>query len=313
MYDDDGKPLPLTLAPPYRVRSRKNNEVDYQKSAPSSHYTLYHYAKPDAEYPVDTLGKVVWKVEKRSLDGDEQSVTFGVDVPGQKIHVTKTFTLKPGDYHLGLKIGVENKADDGKPIKFRYQLEGAHDLPIEGKWYTSIYRNALVGGEDKNHYPWRSLEDARQIGHWQGGESHDKQDNTIRYAGTATQYFASMVVVAEKENQPTGGDDFVKRVRATVEGPLNKEKPFLDDFVVRLISDPLALDAGKPIEHDYLLYNGPLKVRLLGQLRGEQAVDPALVERYETKLGLASCWAGSITLSAACCRSSSSAACAFSC
>ena len=38
--------------------------------------------------------------------------------------------------------------------------------------------------------------------------------------------------------------------------------------------------------HKYLLYNGPVKVRLLGHLEGEKAVNEKLVERYETQLGL---------------------------
>jgi YidC/Oxa1 family membrane protein insertase len=284
---DTKSPFPLQLLSPDFVRSRRNNQIVYDPNYPYLHYVLYHYAKPDDERPVDTLGKLNWKVEKKSLESDRQEVTFGTDVPGQKIHVTKTFSLAPGDYHIGLKVGVQSTATDGKPVPFRYQLEGAHGLPIEGEWYTSIFRNALIGGVDQRGVAWRSLEDARQIGHWLGGDAHEKQGNhTIRYAGTGTQYFASMMVVAEKDRQPSGRDDFIQKARATVEGRKNAEKPFLDDFAVRIMTEPLPVEPGKTVEQDYVLYNGPVKVRLLYQLTGKQAVDPALVDRYENKLGL---------------------------
>jgi YidC/Oxa1 family membrane protein insertase len=46
------------------------------------------------------------------------------------------------------------------------------------------------------------------------------------------------------------------------------------------------LKPGETVKHKYLLYNGPVKVRLLGQLEGESEVDPKLIERYENKLHL---------------------------
>src|SRR5262249_23193234 len=68
--------------------------------------------------------------------------------------------------------------------------------------------------------------------------------------------------------------------------PLNKEHPFLNDITVQLVSKVLELKPGEKRTHRYLLYNGPIKVRLLSQLEGDKAVDPRLVQRYEETLHL---------------------------
>src|SRR5262249_7356652 len=64
------------------------------------------------------------------------------------------------------------------------------------------------------------------------------------------------------------------------------EKPYLDDITARVISEPVELNPGESKVHRYLLYNGPVKVRLLGQLTGAGAVDPKLIARYEDTLQL---------------------------
>jgi hypothetical protein len=64
------------------------------------------------------------------------------------------------------------------------------------------------------------------------------------------------------------------------------EPLFFNDIVVRVTTKPVELKAGDKVKHKYLLYNGPVKARLLGQLEGDKAVAPELVERYEHRLHL---------------------------
>ncbi|MFO0927373.1 MAG: YidC/Oxa1 family membrane protein insertase [Gemmataceae bacterium] len=59
-----------------------------------------------------------------------------------------------------------------------------------------------------------------------------------------------------------------------------------DDITVRLTTEPVMLAAGKRVTHRYLVYNGPVKPSLLGQLRGERQVDPQLIDRYVDTLKL---------------------------
>ncbi|MFN4261928.1 MAG: YidC/Oxa1 family insertase periplasmic-domain containing protein [Gemmataceae bacterium] len=249
---------------------------------------LYHYVNPGDNRPLDTLAKLPWTLVSQSTDpgAAEHSAVFQAEIPGQDIVITKTYTLATGTYHLGLAVRLENRAPEGSPpIKTRYQLAGAHGLPIEGVWYTTIFRNALVGWQESGS-EWRSLEDARQIGLWEGGNRVERGDNkVIRYAAVAIQFFASAVVVDvdQRDGQP---DNFIERVRATLESPPDLNFPQNNDITVRLTTEELTLAPNQVIEHRYLLYNGPVKVRLLNYLEGNKAVAPELVAHYEDKLGL---------------------------
>jgi YidC/Oxa1 family membrane protein insertase len=81
---------------------------------------------------------------------------------------------------------------------------------------------------------------------------------------------------------------------ATGVRPGRVPRPQLDDITVRVVSNELFAEGRAPIVkgdslvvvHKYLLYNGPVKVSLLGQFTGDKAVKPATVDRYESTLNL---------------------------
>jgi YidC/Oxa1 family membrane protein insertase len=241
-------------------------------------FVLYHYGAPEDAHPWDSLGTVDWAVEAKDLapDAERQSVTFVTDVPGTSFRIRKTFTLAQGDYHLGLAVEIENRATTGDAAKLRYQLTGGHGLPIEGVWYTSTFRNALIGLTNPKDAEYRDFQDARSISHWDGGEMVGKRaDLRLQYAGVVVQFFASVVAVDSRQEKR----DFLAHARPTVNKlDRNPEKPHLDDIIMRLVSEPIELRPGEKQVHQYVLYNGPVKARLLGQLEGEKAVDPALVD-----------------------------------
>jgi YidC/Oxa1 family membrane protein insertase len=272
--------------PPRRLELIPNNP-----KAPSS--LLYHYAPPvdgHPNNPVDTLGLREWSVVKAvtAPNAPVQEVVFQTTVPHQDVTITKTYTLEPGTYHLGLSLQFERKKTSPGPVAFRYELAGAHGLPIEGEWYTTVYRNALIGQVDENHRLWRDLQDSRTIGFQAGGREVPRGENRIiRYAAVATQFFASVIVV-DNHQDPGVKEDFLAWARPTLEGTPDPAKQFLDDITVRVISEPLDLKPGVPVTHRYLLYNGPVKVRLLSHLDGDKAVASELVDRYEqeSQLGL---------------------------
>jgi YidC/Oxa1 family membrane protein insertase len=266
-------PPPMTLIPP---------------DAPPSNL-LYHYDKPETpDRPRGLLGERDWKLEsvKNGPNDATQSVTFSTRLSTLDVTIKKTYTLSPGTYHIGLTVSLERGKDAKKALPFRYQLSGAHGLPIEGEWYTTTFRNAMIGLEDKQRRIWRDFAPSQQIGFQEGGpEVRKAEDKIVRYAAVANQYFAAAIVV--DDHQPQAVDqDFIAWARATVEGKVHPAKPQLDDITVRTVSELLTLQPGKPVVHQYLLYHGPVKVRLLGFFSGAMAVDPELVHRYETALGL---------------------------
>lgn len=268
------QPAPLELIPRDRNRLVPSN-------------LLYQYDPPDSERPVDTLGQSDWSVRSTSTAknaaGEDfvREVVFGCDVPNTDLSITKTYTLELGAYHIGLAVALERKPGaNPEPLKFQYQLTGGHGLPIEGDWYTSTYRNALVGLVDRKGSLWRDYQDSRVIGIQEGGDEVRKGDNFLQYAGIAVQFFASVIVV--EENQ----EAILQRARATVESEPPPQRPHLADITMRVISVPFDLKPGAKVVHKYLLYNGPVKVHLLGQLEGDMAVAPDLVRRYERMLHL---------------------------
>src|SRR5208283_3080654 len=117
----------------------------------------------------------------------------------------------PRTYHITLTLEFEAK---GQPARFRYQLVGPHGIPIEGEWYTSTYRNPMIGTVDAHGNLIRDLEDTQyRISSRKGGDkvpSGDlSKDNYIQYAGVANQFFASLIVPDDKQPPPDkGGVDF---------------------------------------------------------------------------------------------------------
>ncbi|MFO0877937.1 MAG: YidC/Oxa1 family insertase periplasmic-domain containing protein [Gemmataceae bacterium] len=190
-------------------------------------HLLYHFDPRENDAgdprPLDTLGRRTWEIVQNNGqavrhdttdDGHErQQVAFRTEADG--VIITKTFTLVEGDYHIGLRVDLQRPKDAAKePIKFRYQLTGAHGLPVEGKWYTSTFRNALIALEDDRGYIDREFEDLARLDFRSGGSAIIRQDNKfLRYAGVAVQYFASVLVVDENQ----ANQKFLRRARATIE------------------------------------------------------------------------------------------------
>ena len=339
-------------------------------------FLLTHYDQKDLLHrPVETLGRRKWQFVKRAdgtVDGKErQSAEFATEIDG--VRITKTYSLVAGEYHIGLEVKLSRpkaasaiRDEENQPTKFRYQLTGGKGLPIEGKWYTSTFRNSLVGLEDdKGYISHRDFQELRSVSVALGGNAVGKKDDRfIRFAGVAVQYFASVLVVDENQKdqrflrgaQPTletgvlrgrvkpgsldqtdrvvlvsddgktgqtaymprameqtkdlfaqrkdlregvpvaliyqhaGFDDKLKeapRVIAQIRVGAEAEATHAqweDDISVRVSTEEFPLLPGAEVTHKYILYHGPVKPSLLGQLRGPRAVDDAVVSRYTDTL-----------------------------
>ncbi len=297
----NGKPEALRLVPGVRmphgksIREQSKLEAEVPELQPGPYgietdlklspqsFVMFHYDKASDERPLNDLGTREWKLvkEESMLDpnADEQKVVFRTDLADpHNVRITKTFTLKRGDYHIGLHVDI--KRLDGKKgsNQFRYQLTGANGLPIEGVWYTSIYRQAIVDFGDGIA---RFIQDNREVRNLEGSDRQTRTDKqAIRYAAVTVQYFASAIAVDDQQENRK----FLEFVRATPIGRTYKDKEFLDDITVRAITEVFNPD--QEVEHKYLLYHGPIKTRLLKQMPPGKAVDDALVDRYLDKLGL---------------------------
>ncbi len=207
------KPRPLELVP-----------AAHNRRSPSFVLYAFDVDTPTDDKPLDTLGRINWKVlgekkKEKLADGRlRESVSFQTETQG--VFITKTYSLTEGEYHVGLEVRMRLKDEADKAgKKIRYQLTGAHGLPVEGKWYTSIFRNALIARTDKEGNVYRDLQTLQQISHWGGGNEVLKEGNHfITYAMTANQYFASGIVV-DNEQQQRG---FLRQARPTLEESLTR-------------------------------------------------------------------------------------------
>jgi YidC/Oxa1 family membrane protein insertase len=290
---------PLHLIPsPEDMPPEQRRELTHDAALPS--FLIYHYAKPGDERPVNTLGERIWKLDspKPNPADDKQEVRFSTELKEPGVKITKIFTLSRKEYHLGLAVKVERLDGSKEPAPFRYQLSGAHRLPVEGMWYTGVYHNAIFGWQTKSGNGRRNMVDAGSIQIQSGSDKEVHGDDKIlQYAAIVTQFFASAICVDDQQQERK----FVDWARATAEGtedktgrPIatlndvaeyNNEGYFPTDICPRMVSQQLTVPQ-EGVEHKYMLYHGPVKVRLLGQMRGDQAVDEDLVDRYVSTLNL---------------------------
>ncbi len=335
-------------------------------------YLFYHVpaasVKDFDRPPVLTMGRQIWTLDtNKTFEDGTQEVHFFADVPEEafkNLRVHKTYRLGPRDYHLALLVEIEDRrprnAGDKNVLPFRYQLSGAHGLPIEGIWYTPTYRDSVIGMVDSSGNVFRTKEEALRISVKKGGEAvpdpnQGPGNEFVQYAGVITQFFGAVVVVDnDQPSEAQGGVDMKKilrwarptaetieikgvlrdfddkhafvtdasgwerryvllpRVKKKIEdAKLRKDmhvvisyyelgtnrvateirqgespRGFLEDLTVRVNSEIIDFTPGKKVAHKFLLYHGPVKTRLLGQLGGDKAVDPDLVDRYTDKLNL---------------------------
>lgn len=254
-------------------------------------YVLYHYATLEDNYPDPFLGETDWKlISEERPPGGEHKIVLEAEL-GAPFHVKfrKTYTLSPGDYHIGFQLQIERLPDGqkGKGI-LRYQICGPRGLPLEGEWFLSTFRTALIGWNDRKGTPGRQYEDASTVASKRGSDKVMKGENTFKYMVIATQYFASGLAIDDMAEGAAKNP--WAWVRATTETPLNLQPNpnFLnfEDLTVRAASESLDLEPRSSVTHSYVIYNGPAKVRLLGLMEGNREVSPDLVERYKDKLDL---------------------------
>jgi YidC/Oxa1 family membrane protein insertase len=213
--------------------------VSSDANEPAPSYLLNHYdvRDPTDDKPLDTLGRAQWKgdakVTEDALEDGRKRQRVSFTALAQGVEVTKTYTLVENDYHLGLEVRLRRKGG-GPEGAFRYQLTGAHGLPVEGKWYTNVFRNAMVARVDDRGKVERDLQDLRQVSLWGGGNEVRKEPGLpLAWYGVAVQYFASVVAVDDRQDRR----DFLAWARPTMEKAVAKGEVVsaaADHFVLRL-------------------------------------------------------------------------------
>jgi YidC/Oxa1 family membrane protein insertase len=252
----------------------------------------------DDKYPLATLAELDWKIVSLKQPGDGPwEVAFETELAAPyHLRLRKTFQLNRTDYDFKLKVEIEPLPARIKGAgKFRYQIAGPVGMPLEGEWYTTSFRTVYFGWLDGTGTPRRELDDAGNIHYRSGGDGIVKPGR-FSYAATGTQYFASALAI---DDETTDADQPWEYIRPTRQPPVEtpveanklhqpyeQERYFLFDVNFRAVSRIFDPAVGEPLVHNYAVYNGPLKVRLLKQLTGEKAVPPETVDRYVSRYHL---------------------------
>jgi YidC/Oxa1 family membrane protein insertase len=309
--DANGQPtaekVPLYLIPGVRTVRTKYLREDYvepilmpgivtepYKLAEPS-YRVFHYSTLEDKYPDPYLGDTEWRVvEKDYPENGIHKVVFEKDL-GAPYHlrIRKTYTLGPKDYHIGFQIDITRlplPESGASQVPIRLQVEGPRGLPIEGEWYTWIYRVALIGWRDSKGGMHRQYEDAATVAVRRGGEIVLKGENTFKYIAIMSPYFTSALAIDDEAEQHGAVKQPWAYARATTELPFDKQadpnQPFFTDLTIRAATEALNPAPGETITHRYIIYNGPAKVGLLGLMNAPNEVDPQLVERYKNQFDL---------------------------
>jgi YidC/Oxa1 family membrane protein insertase len=175
-------------------------------------YLLHHFADAKAKNPVLGLGQALWEFKgKEMLQGGVQQATYTTLVPNLPVRLTKIYRLGPKDYHIGLLLKIEDdreRSAEGITL-FRYQMAGAHGLPIEGEWYTQMFRNTYTLVVHANGQRYRVSDDSTNIAFRDGAlpvPNAPRGDSMVQYAVSANQYFAAGIVVDnEQPSREEGG------------------------------------------------------------------------------------------------------------
>lgn len=253
----------------------------------------------DDKYPLATLAEMDWKIValKQPVEGAWE-VAFETELAAPyHLRLRKTYRLDRADYDFQLKVEIEPLPGRIKGAgKFRYQIAGPVGMPIEGEWYTTSFRTAYFGWLDGTGTPRREIDDAGNIHYRHGGDGVVKPGR-FSYAAVGTQYFASALAVDDETTDSDQPWEYIRPTRVVPPAdavaetgrptqPYDQERYFLFDINYRAVSRLFDPAAGETLAHNYAVYNGPMKVRLLREMTGDKAVPPETVDRYLTKYHL---------------------------
>ena len=245
--------LALTLSPvdalnpgePLRPEDRERIEAVNPDAPPVEDLLdaqLWEVVRDDAGRIVRPLNRAA-EAGKPAVDGQE--VVFRTKADNGVV-VTKTFRLwKAAD---GFEVELRFESPDQERA-FVYNLLGPHGIPIEGEWYTSVFRDVFfgrsnAGATDLVTYGADAVvKDAGQV---------TSTKLPLRFTGIENQYFA---ILAAPVPAPKNDED---RIDRETKGVLlhRNATAYKSDVGVRITSKPIKVGPNLPLVHNYKVFTG---------------------------------------------------------
>ena len=167
-------------------------------------FLLYHYEQKDMlrrtprrnARPAHVAGRQAGRQgrrRRRSTARRGRRVSFATEIDG--VRITKTYSLVAGEYHVGLEVKLERpkpasairEEDEASRRSSATSSPAARGCPIEGKWYTSIFRNSLDRPRGRQGlHRHRDFQELRSISVGLGGNAVDARRTTASSATPAS-------------------------------------------------------------------------------------------------------------------------------
>jgi YidC/Oxa1 family membrane protein insertase len=215
----------------------------------------------------------------------DDEVTFTWPLVESGLEIVKRYRLvkAPDDqienldhdsFHVEMSVELRNT---GKaPVALAYRLDGPTGLPIEGSWYAQKISRTWSGGvgmrdpvarfqiqADKFTYPEEVMVTCDTVAA-EGSKAFkdDPKSPPVLFAGVDSLYFAAALhPVQEDVNEHRFSSTTAIRVGLAKPGPDRK----LTNVSTRLVSQLINLDPGSEVKHDYRIFAGPKRPKLLAK------------------------------------------------
>jgi YidC/Oxa1 family membrane protein insertase len=178
-----------------------------------------------------------------------QEIVFRAPVGDPAVIVTKTFRLRKGADGLELSLRFESPK---APRKLIWWLDGPRGLPIEGEWYTTMFREVFFGLSKPGTAPQVETRTAAEVVA-KLSDPEIFQTLPTKYTGVETQYFA--VFLAPDPTPDTDKDRVDDQTVAFVVDENSKEKQ-KSDISVQMVSREINVGPDHPVVQNFKIFAG---------------------------------------------------------
>lgn len=191
-----------------------------------------------------------------------QEVVFRAKVGNPAITVTKTIRLRKATDGLELSLEFESPTADRLVV---YRLDGPRGLPIEGEWYTSMFREVMIGSAKGTTTQIETIVASEVVNKQADPVSYGTLP--IKFAGVENQYFAVFFAPDPPPDSEKSRVDDETIATVVIENAKEKQK---SDVSVKMTSREVKVGPGLAVTHKFRIFAGAKTVDELAPYGAEE-------------------------------------------
>jgi len=265
--------LPLTLArrPLEVIRPEGDDPLSFRLTLAKLDDLELKPSEDTVQVGGELKGVSLWEANWELVSADQRQAKFRRVLPEVGLEIVKHYQLAevPREhhdnaaypaYHLVLKIEVHNR--DDQPHEVAYQLDGPTGLPTEGEWYArkvsrswgaAGLRDVIVSFGERTpvmiNCPAVAKADVEK----------PYRDEPLGFMGVDAQYFS--VILQPRKQDPN--QIWLEISHPLRVGEVPEGRPHLTNTSCRLVSKTHKLEPQEGFSHQYRIFAGPKKPKLL--------------------------------------------------